>query len=170
LQGGRLPTDKWEWYFLMQHYGAQTYRDCLLAAAKAHVPGFTPASPMRSGGRPRKAVKIEKAIKPSPMLKVSFVREREARLKRNVEHEAAENEALLREHIDFRRERGESVEDIVKSVSTTKANYFCGFGTEYLTQLYWDPRYQMAADNRTARIMLRFFEWLKTRSLHLKKS
>ena len=24
LQGGRLPTDKWEWYFLMQHYGAPT--------------------------------------------------------------------------------------------------------------------------------------------------
>ncbi len=24
LQGGRLPTDKWEWYFLMQHYGVPT--------------------------------------------------------------------------------------------------------------------------------------------------
>jgi FRG domain-containing protein len=24
LQGGRLPADKWEWYFLMQHYGAPT--------------------------------------------------------------------------------------------------------------------------------------------------
>lgn len=24
LQGGRLPSDKWEWYFVMQHYGAPT--------------------------------------------------------------------------------------------------------------------------------------------------
>lgn len=24
MQGGRLPLDKWEWYFLMQHYGAPT--------------------------------------------------------------------------------------------------------------------------------------------------
>jgi hypothetical protein len=24
IQGSRLPTDKWEWYFLMQHYGAPT--------------------------------------------------------------------------------------------------------------------------------------------------
>jgi hypothetical protein len=63
LKGDEQPEDKLP--HLMQYYGAQTYRECLLAAAKVHVPGFSPASPMRTGGPRRRAVKTEKTIKPS---------------------------------------------------------------------------------------------------------
>jgi hypothetical protein len=52
LKAQEKPEDKLP--LLMSQFGVTTHRECLLAAAKVHVPGFQRASPKRTGGRKRK--------------------------------------------------------------------------------------------------------------------